>query len=571
MLVPGVSVESQALQPPPDVTRLTDSITRLVDRTELSSLKDDEAESPDSSPVNRSAVATDRSLSQQLLRTNKRLPPTSIPSPTKGALRRSGSAEPGARPAAPSWLGAQAPLTERGRARAQDDRRLAARARSSSPVTKTVAATQRIEAVEKDRCHSLFREAQERHARRRDRQDAAHEERARLDREEREEKSRMLQRSWTSTRKPAGTVADRSAQFLQRKQRLHAAAARERAEREREELAQCTFKPNIRPKAAPARAPEGAKTGVRGTTIAKKELSASAAQLQSSSRLVPAPQLPPSPSRVGGMASPLASPGTVSPMKSFASPRVGSSRIGAGGPLRAVSPVPFGPARSGAERTGAPEWQVAQAAADSQRADIGDRLSQIIGHQYAALRLFAGLETKRNSTAERLVAVYEDVAARIQAEETQRVVQFLKTGEGMDFLKGRAAHLRGTKQGVDSMQARIVEELVDESQVEVRQKVYAEVGEMRDALAQELQRERAAILCELTRLDAEAAALDAVAGAYDRATTERVRAATLDLPSVDELRRLGHRRRQGAAVGAGMPPGVHAPSRIPGPSLGVRR
>merc|ERR1719316_169768 len=127
MLVPGVSVsgqplkESQPLPPPPDVTRLTDSITRLVDRTELSTLRDDETESPESSPVNRSAVATDRSLSQQLLRTNKRLPPTSIPSPTKGALRRSGSAEP-ERPAAPSWLGAQAPLTERGRARAQDNR-----------------------------------------------------------------------------------------------------------------------------------------------------------------------------------------------------------------------------------------------------------------------------------------------------------------------------------------------------------------------------------------------------------------------------------------------------------------
>merc|ERR1719253_2344198 len=95
MLVPGVSLESAPLPPPPDVTRLTDSITLLVDRTELSTLKDDDTETQEDSPaVNRSAVATDRSLSQQLLRTNKRLPPSGIPSPTKGALRRSGSAEP---------------------------------------------------------------------------------------------------------------------------------------------------------------------------------------------------------------------------------------------------------------------------------------------------------------------------------------------------------------------------------------------------------------------------------------------------------------------------------------------
>jgi hypothetical protein len=202
----------------------------------------------------------------------------------------------------------------------------------------------------------------------------------------------------------------------------------------------------------------------------------------------------------------------------------------------------------------------------------------ISAHQQGALHLFAQLEQKRLAHVEKLKQHCLEAEDRIQKEETQHVVSFLKTAEGMEFLRARAAQLRTksnttlSKTGTEEMQARIVEELVEESQAEVKEKVFAEVARMRDLMLTELRRERAALLLELQRLDMEASCLPECPAGYDEQAAERVRGAVLDLPSCEEIRKLTRRAARSAQASSAVSVSTtmaSQPSRIPPPSVRI--
>jgi hypothetical protein len=200
----------------------------------------------------------------------------------------------------------------------------------------------------------------------------------------------------------------------------------------------------------------------------------------------------------------------------------------------------------------------------------------ICAHQQGALHLFAQLEQKRLAHIDKLKQHCLEAEDRIQKEETQHVVSFLKTAEGMEFLRARAAQLRTkkntTKTGTDEMQARIVEELVEESQAEVKEKVSAEVARMRDLMLTELRRERAALLLELQRLDMEASCLPEPPRGYDEQAAERVRGAVLDLPSCEEIRKQTRRAVRSAQTSSAVTISTamaSQPSRIPPPSMRI--
>jgi hypothetical protein len=200
----------------------------------------------------------------------------------------------------------------------------------------------------------------------------------------------------------------------------------------------------------------------------------------------------------------------------------------------------------------------------------------ICAHQQGALHLFGQLEQKRLAHIEKLKQHCLEAEDRIQKEETQHVVSFLKTAEGMEFLRARAAQLRtkknSTKNGTEEMQARIVEELVEESQAEVKDKVSAEVARMRDLMLTELRRERAALLLELQRLDMEASCLPEPPAGYDEQAAERVRGAVLDLPTCEDIRKQTRRAARSSAQASSVSVSTAVasqPSRIPPPSVRI--